>query len=130
MDNSEAVSRTLASLRSTGVRICVDDFGTGYSSLSYLHRFKFDGLKIDKSFVDALDGSSQGSAMIRTILSLASNLGVDVIAEGIEYTVQADQLLGLGCMLGQGYLFSRPIAAAKVAGYAAAGSTAGPTAAS
>lgn len=130
MDNSEAVSRTLSSLRSTGVRIWVDDFGTGYSSLSYLHRFKFDGLKIDKSFVDALDGSPQGSAMIRTILSLASNLGVDVIAEGIEYTVQADQLLGLGCSLGQGYLFSRPIAAAKVAGYVDAGGTAGPSAAS
>lgn len=130
MDNSEAVSRTLASLRSTGVRIWVDDFGTGYSSLSYLHRFKFDGLKIDKSFVDALDGSPQGSAMIRTILSLASNLGVDVIAEGIEYTVQADQLLGLGCSLGQGYLFSRPIAAAKVEGYVDTGGTAGPSAAS
>lgn len=130
MDNSEAVSRTLSSLRSTGVRIWVDDFGTGYSSLSYLHRFKFDGLKIDKSFVDALDGSPQGSAMIRTILNLASNLGVDVIAEGIEYTVQADQLLGLGCSLGQGYLFSRPIAAAKVEGYVGAGGTAGPSAAS
>ncbi len=130
MDNSEAVSRTLSSLRSTGVRIWVDDFGTGYSSLSYLHRFRFDGLKIDKSFVDALDGSPQGSAMIRTILSLASNLGVDVIAEGIEYTVQADQLLGLGCSLGQGYLFSRPIAAAKVEGYVHAGGTAGPSAAS
>ena len=124
MDNSEAVSRTLASLRSNGVKIWVDDFGTGYSSLSYLHRFQFDGLKIDKSFVDALDGSQQGSAMIRTILSLASNLGVQVIAEGIEYTVQADQLLGLGCSLGQGYLFSRPIAAAKVEGYVDAGSTA------
>ncbi len=117
MDNSEAVSRTLASLRANGVRIWVDDFGTGYSSLSYLHRFQFDGLKIDKSFVDALDGSAQGSAMIRTILSLASNLGVEVIAEGIEYTVQADQLLELGCVRGQGYLFSRPIAAAKVQGY-------------
>ncbi len=124
MDNSEAVSRTLASLRGNGVRIWVDDFGTGYSSLSYLHRFQFDGLKIDKSFVDALDGSQQGSAMIRTILSLASNLGVQVIAEGIEYTVQADQLIQLGCDLGQGYLFSRPIAAAKVEGYANAGPSA------
>jgi diguanylate cyclase (GGDEF)-like protein/PAS domain S-box-containing protein len=132
MDNSEAVSRTLASLRSNGVRIWVDDFGTGYSSLSYLHRFQFDGLKIDKSFVDALDGSAQGSAMIRTILSLASNLGVEVIAEGIEYTVQADQLLALGCVRGQGYLFSRPIAAAKVRGYvdAEGSNSAGPSAAS
>ena len=132
MDNSEAVSRTLASLRSNGVRIWVDDFGTGYSSLSYLHRFQFDGLKIDKSFVDALDGSPQGSAMIRTILSLASNLGVEVIAEGIEYTVQADQLLALGCIRGQGYLFSRPIAAAKVEGYvdAEGSSSTGPSAAS
>ncbi len=132
MDNSEAVSRTLSTLRSNGVRIWVDDFGTGYSSLSYLHRFEFDGLKIDKSFVDALDGSAQGAAMIRTILSLASNLGVEVIAEGIEYTVQADQLLELGCVRGQGYLFSRPIAAAKVQGYVSGSSTepAGPPVAS
>ncbi len=123
MDNAESVSRVLTAVRNAGVRIWVDDFGTGYSSLSYLHRFPVDGLKIDKSFVDALDGSEHGAAMIRTILSLASNLDVEVIAEGIEYTVQADQLLEMGCVRGQGYLFSRPIAAAKVHGYVQNGSS-------
>ncbi len=114
MDNAETVHRVLGALRDAGVRIWVDDFGTGYSSLSYLHRFPVDGLKIDKTFVDALDGSEQGTAMIRTILSLAENLGVDVIAEGIEQPIQADKLLALGCKRGQGYLFGRPIAAARV----------------
>jgi diguanylate cyclase (GGDEF)-like protein/PAS domain S-box-containing protein len=114
MDNAETVHRILNSLKKSGVMIWVDDFGTGYSSLSYLHRFPVDGLKIDKSFVDGLDGTEQGSAMIRTILSLADNLAVDVIAEGIETTAQADQLLQLGCRRGQGYLFGRPIAAAGV----------------
>jgi diguanylate cyclase (GGDEF)-like protein/PAS domain S-box-containing protein len=115
MDNAETVQRILTALRAVGVRIWVDDFGTGYSSLSYLHRFPVDGLKIDKAFVDALDGTDQSAAMIRTILSLADNLDVDVIAEGIERTVQADQLLSLGCRRGQGFLFGRPIAASSVA---------------
>lgn len=116
MDNAEAVQRILTNLKQSGVLIWVDDFGTGYSSLSYLHRFPVDGLKIDKSFVDALDGSDAGTAMIRTILNLADNLGFEVIAEGIEQAVQADQLVKLGCRRGQGYLFGRPIAASGVAG--------------
>jgi diguanylate cyclase (GGDEF)-like protein/PAS domain S-box-containing protein len=114
MDNAETVLRILETLRSTGVRIWVDDFGTGYSSLSYLHRFPVDGLKIDKAFVDVLDGGEQGAAMIRTIVGLAQALGVDVIAEGIEQRFQADQLLRLGCMRGQGYYFARPLRAAVV----------------
>jgi diguanylate cyclase (GGDEF)-like protein/PAS domain S-box-containing protein len=114
MDNAETVLRILETLRSTGVRIWVDDFGTGYSSLSYLHRFPVDGLKIDKAFVDVLDGGEQGAAMIRTIVGLAQALGVDVIAEGIEHRNQADQLLRLGCTRGQGYYFARPLRAAVV----------------
>ncbi|MBK8234133.1 MAG: EAL domain-containing protein [Deltaproteobacteria bacterium] len=114
MDNAEAVLRVLETLRGTGVRIWVDDFGTGYSSLSYLHRFPVDGLKIDKAFVDVLDGSEQGAAMIRTIVGLAQALGVDVIAEGIESRSQAEQLLQLGCLRGQGYLFGHPLRAARV----------------
>ena len=114
MDNAETVLRILETLRSSGVRIWVDDFGTGYSSLSYLHRFPVDGLKIDKAFVDVLDGGEQGAAMIRTIVGLAQALGVDVIAEGIEHRNQADQLLRLGCMRGQGYYFARPLRAAVV----------------
>jgi diguanylate cyclase (GGDEF)-like protein/PAS domain S-box-containing protein len=114
MDNADTVHRILAALRDIGVKIWVDDFGTGYSSLSYLHRFPVDGLKIDKAFVDGLDGTEQSAAMVRTILSLAENLGVGVIAEGIETPVQADHLLRLGCTRGQGYLFGRPIGANRV----------------
>ena len=116
VENAEVVQRFLATLRGSGVGIWVDDFGTGYSSLSYLHRFPVDGLKIDKAFVDVLDGSDGSAAMIRTILSLAENLGVDVVAEGIEEPVQAAQLRKLGCKTGQGFLFSRPIQAAAVSG--------------
>jgi len=112
--NADVVNRFITDLQERGVHLWVDDFGTGYSSLSYLHRFPVDGLKIDKAFVDALDGTEQSAAMVRTILSLAANLGVEAIAEGIEKNVQADQLRALGCGSGQGYLFSRPIPAAEV----------------
>ncbi len=112
--NADVVQRFITDLKECGVHLWVDDFGTGYSSLSYLHRFPVDGLKIDKAFVDGLDGSDQSAAMVRTILSLAENLGVGAIAEGIEQNVQADQLRALGCASGQGYLFSRPIPAADV----------------
>jgi len=116
VENAEVVQRFLTTLRGSGVRIWVDDFGTGYSSLSYLHRFPVDGLKIDKAFVDGLDGSESSAAMVRTILSLADNLGVDVVAEGIEEPVQAAQLRALGCKTGQGFLFSRPVEAKAVQG--------------
>lgn len=114
MDNAEPVQRILAALRRCGARIWVDDFGTGYSSLSYLHRFPVDGLKIDKTFVDALETTEQGIAMIRTILSLAENLNVEVVAEGIERPTQAQTLVELGCVRGQGYLFGRPLSAHDV----------------
>lgn len=114
MDNAEPVQRILTALRRYGVRIWVDDFGTGYSSLSYLHRFPVDGIKIDKTFVDALETTEQGIAMVRTILSLAENLNVDVVAEGIERRTQAETLLKLGCLRGQGYLFGRPLTASAV----------------
>jgi len=112
--NADVVQRFITDLKERGVHLWVDDFGTGYSSLSYLHRFPVDGLKIDKAFIDTLDGSEQSSAMVRTILSLAQNLGVEAIAEGIEETVQADQLRALGCVSGQGYLFSKPVPASEV----------------
>lgn len=112
--NADVVQRFITDLKQCGVHLWVDDFGTGYSSLSYLHRFPVDGLKIDKAFIDVLDGSDRSSAMVRTILSLADNLGVGAIAEGIEQNVQADQLRSLGCTSGQGYLFSKPIPAAEV----------------
>ncbi len=112
--NADVVQRFITELQKRGVDLWVDDFGTGYSSLSYLHRFPVNGLKIDKAFVDGLDGTDQSAAMVRTILNLAENLGVDAIAEGIEEPVQADQLRQLGCLSGQGYLFSKPIPAQEV----------------
>ena len=114
VENAEVVQRFMSTLRGSGVRIWVDDFGTGYSSLSYLHRFPVDGLKIDKAFVDALDGTDESATMVRTILNLATDLGVEVVAEGIEEEAQASQLRALGCVIGQGFLYSRPIEASAV----------------
>lgn len=109
MENAEFAIELIQSLRRTGVRLYVDDFGTGYSSLSYLHRFPVDGLKIDKSFVDELDGTPQSGVMIKTILDMAQNLGLDVVAEGIETPEQVAQLQTLRCPHGQGYHFDRPL---------------------
>src|SRR5690606_14760509 len=98
-------------LRARGVRVYIDDFGTGYASLSYLHRFAIDGLKIDKSFVSEIQGPSPQTAIVASIVGLAHNLGVGVVAEGIEHEAQAEVLRALNCSQGQGYLFSRPVPA-------------------
>jgi diguanylate cyclase (GGDEF)-like protein/PAS domain S-box-containing protein len=111
MENATAAVELLATLRQHGVRIYMDDFGTGYSSLSYLDRFPVDGLKIDRSFVDVLDGTEESSTMVRTILGLARNFGLDVVAEGIETEIHLQHLQTLGCSTGQGFLISRPVAA-------------------
>jgi EAL domain-containing protein (putative c-di-GMP-specific phosphodiesterase class I) len=97
----------LFELRGLGVRLSIDDFGTGYSSLTYLHRFPIDTLKIDRSFVMRMD--KDNVEIVRTILSLAENLGMDVVAEGIETQEQMGLLRDLGCQNGQGYLFSKPM---------------------
>jgi len=111
MDNAEAAAQTFKRLRALGVQLSIDDFGTGYSSLSYLHRFPLNYLKIDRSFVDrmTIDGDD---AIVRTIATLARNLGMEVIAEGIETEDQYNHLRILGCEYGQGYLFSRPVCVA------------------
>jgi diguanylate cyclase (GGDEF)-like protein/PAS domain S-box-containing protein len=111
MEQPEAAAATLAELRSQKIRICIDDFGTGYSSLSYLLRFPAQTLKIDRSFVSELAGDKRHSEMIRTIVVLARNLGMDVIAEGVETEDQMARLEALGCDYLQGYLLARPLAA-------------------
>ena len=115
LEQPELVQGCLGRLRDAGVLTLLDDFGTGYSSLSYLHRFPLHGLKIDRSFVAELrSGESGGStAIVRAIRLLADSLGMEVIAEGIETEEQRYQLRLLGLTLGQGYLFSRPVAAAE-----------------
>lgn len=109
MDNTEAAASMLNELRDLGIQLSMDDFGTGYSSLSYLHRFPIDTIKIDRSFIHQIDRDGEQLAIVRTIITLAWNLGMDVIAEGLETTKQLAQLRSLQCDLGQGYLFSPPL---------------------
>lgn len=110
LENPEQVCSTMLTLRDAGVLTSLDDFGTGYSSLSYLHRFPLHALKIDRSFVAELKSDLSGSsvAVIRAIRALAGSLGMEVIAEGIETSLQCDTLMRLECSIGQGFLFSQP----------------------
>ncbi len=116
IDEEDNVTRLLGSLRDLGIKLYIDDFGTGYSSLSYLHRFAIDGLKIDKSFVDMLGRDSRKAAIVPSIVGLAHNLDMGVVAEGVETREQAYMLSMLECGEGQGYLFSRPVPAPQAAG--------------
>jgi len=114
MYDAEHAIRVLSQLREIGVRFSIDDFGTGYSSLSYLHRLPLDILKIDRSFIAAIDQGSENLNIVRTIIRLAKDLGIDVVAEGTETPAQIDHLKALGCDFAQGYYFSRPIDAAAI----------------
>ena len=114
MENPSEATNLLQDLRSRGVRIAVDDFGTGYSSLASLHQLSLDVLKVDQSFVTNMLQSSENTAIVRTILSLAENLGLDAVAEGIETREQRLQLQSMGCQMGQGYLFSKPLSIQEV----------------
>jgi diguanylate cyclase (GGDEF)-like protein/PAS domain S-box-containing protein len=108
-DNIEAAVGLLTQLRNLGVQLSIDDFGTGYSSLSYLQRFPIDTLKIDRSFVTQMMENEENLAIVRTIVALAQNLGMDVVAEGVETEDQLMLLRKLECENGQGFLFSTPL---------------------
>ncbi|MEJ2581754.1 MAG: GGDEF and EAL domain-containing protein [Acidobacteriota bacterium] len=109
MDHADLAVRNLMELRALGVQLSIDDFGTGYSSLSYLQRFHYDSLKIDRSFVSQLGSPGDSRAIVETILNLANNLGIGVVAEGIETADQVDRLRRMQCPHGQGFWFSRPL---------------------
>ena len=111
MDPTPELLRRLDRLRGLGIRLALDDFGTGYSSLSYLKRLPIQTLKIDRSFVSDLPGDTEDAAIASATLSMASDLGVAVVAEGVETDAQRDFLRQRGCRLMQGYLFSRPLPA-------------------
>ena len=109
MSNADLALEVLSELGSLGVRLSTDDFGTGYSSLSYLSRFPFERLKIDRSFIGKMDTDKKSEEIVRTIIKLAENLNLEVVAEGIETKKQLSRLREFGCHFGQGYLFSKPV---------------------
>ena len=109
MENSELAAITLTKLRGLGVRLSIDDFGTGYSSLSYLNRFPVDTLKIDRSFVARMSQADENLQIVKTIVTLAGNLGMEVVAEGVETEDQLSQLKALKCQYAQGFLFAEPL---------------------
>jgi diguanylate cyclase (GGDEF)-like protein/PAS domain S-box-containing protein len=118
MRDPAAAERSVNELAFRQVGLAIDDFGTGYSSLAYLHRFRADTLKIDRSFVGALDKSDSGLAIVRAIIGLAASLKMRIVAEGIETPQQHRILEELGCAFGQGFLFSRPVPIPELAAVA------------
>ncbi len=109
MENAEANIERLHGLKNIGLKISIDDFGTGYSSLSYLQRFPLDELKVDRSFINELEDETSEAPIVRAMVSLAHDLGMRVVAEGIETQVQLDYIKDLDCELYQGYLCSKPV---------------------
>ena len=114
LDKDERISTTLEGLVALGVKLSLDDFGTGYASLSYLRNFRFNVLKIDRSFVMELHRNEADIKLIRAILSIARDLSLQTVAEGVESEVQDVILQELGCHIGQGYHFSRPLPADRM----------------
>ncbi|WP_371377032.1 EAL domain-containing protein [Thalassotalea aquiviva] len=109
MDSPQEAIRTMLELREMGIALSLDDFGTGYSSLAYLKQFPLNTLKIDKAFVDDIESSERGRNMVAIIVTIAHNLGMDVVAEGVETEEQLDYLRRLNCEQLQGYLYSKPL---------------------
>ena len=115
MGDPAAAVEMLQQIKALGISLAIDDFGTGYSSLSYLHRFPLDTLKIDRSFISGMQEGGEGMEIARTILPMAKNLHLDVIAEGVETAEQLALLQKLQCKYGQGYYFSKPVSAESAA---------------
>jgi EAL domain-containing protein (putative c-di-GMP-specific phosphodiesterase class I) len=107
--DTDVARERLNGVRALGARIAIDDFGTGHASLEYLRRLPFDILKIAREFCDGADRSPEEAALARTVVNLAKRFELDVIAEGIERIEQREALIEMGCALGQGYFFARPL---------------------
>src|SRR6266849_1357499 len=123
MADPTAAVEMLQQIKALGIRLAIDDFGTGYSSLSYLHRFPLDTLKIDRSFISGMGNDGEGMEIARTILPMANNLRLDVVAEGVETIQQVALLKKLHCKYGQGFYFSKPLSAEGTAALLAGGLT-------
>jgi diguanylate cyclase (GGDEF)-like protein/PAS domain S-box-containing protein len=117
MRDADDAVLVLSALRELGLHFEIDDFGIGYSSLSYLQRFPVETLKIDRSFVDELDRTSDSAAIVRAIIGLGDSLRLSIIAEGVERPSQATRLMALGCHLAQGYLFGKPLPARSLGAF-------------
>jgi len=109
MDNPEVTVKELQIIHELGVRISIDDFGTGYSSLNYLKRFPIDALKIDRCFIKDIGDDQYDEEIIKVMVVIAHTMGIEVVAEGIETNQQLAFLVSIGCDLGQGYFFSKPL---------------------
>ena len=109
MGDAQGNMRTLRTLKALGVKVAIDDFGTGYSSLGYLKRFPVDMIKVDRSFVSGLGRDAEDTAIVETVVLLARALNMSAVAEGIETFEQMDRLRALGCPIGQGYYFAKPM---------------------
>uniref|UniRef100_UPI0031FD817E EAL domain-containing protein n=1 Tax=Sphaerothrix gracilis TaxID=3151835 RepID=UPI0031FD817E len=114
MKNSSPIVTAMQQLRQFGVQFHLDDFGQGYSSLSVLHKLPIDALKIDYTFIKKITTDKSSLAIVKTIMALANSLNISCVAEGIETQDQLQQLTALGCELGQGYFFSKPLMASAV----------------
>jgi EAL domain-containing protein (putative c-di-GMP-specific phosphodiesterase class I) len=114
MRNTKNAQRQLMALKSLGVLIAIDDFGTGYSSLAYLQQFPVDSLKIDRSFISGMAKSSEGGALLHTLMQLGKALNLETLAEGIEEPGQLEQLQSEKCDVGQGFLFAKPLPADEI----------------
>ena len=114
LQDAERALVVLRELKNFGVHLALDDFGTGYSSLSYLKRFPIDAVKIDQGFVTDMETDSSSHAIVSAIINLAHELGLTVVAEGVETAVQYNELASLGCDACQGYYFARPMPAHDV----------------
>ena len=123
MQNVESTMQMLGQLQALGVAISLDDFGTGYSSLSYLHRFPISTLKVDQSFVSSMSNNQESLEIVRTILGLARNLKMEVIAEGVETLEQAVELRAMNCEYGQGFYFSKALNANSAVRFLSSDST-------
>ncbi len=121
MDHGDLALSTLSDLRELGVELDIDDFGTGYSSLSYLQRFRYDTLKIDRSFVQSMSDKIDSSAIVEAIITLGGTLGMKVVAEGVETSDQVQRLRAMRCPAAQGFWFSRPMQKDAVNEYLRAG---------
>jgi EAL domain-containing protein (putative c-di-GMP-specific phosphodiesterase class I) len=109
ISNYVAANEIFTRLRDLGVQLQIDDFGSGYSALGYLQHFPISAVKIDKSFIDQIANGRRGTELIRAIVSMTRELGMETIAEGIETGEQLSKLKGLSCTFGQGFLLSKPL---------------------